>query len=163
MAEEKNQPEADETVSPVVIPQEPIEPAKTAELVTETTEKVQSEILEATEVVAEELPQSRFDEIKPGMVVKVYQKIKDITSKGTEREREQFFEGIVITRKHGKQDGATITVRKISHGVGVEKIFPLKNPTITKVELMRLFKVRRSKLYFLRRGYKKRLKEVKVK
>ncbi len=102
-------------------------------------------------------------EIKPGMTIKVYQKIKELNPKGEEKERIQFFEGMVIARKHGKQAGATITVRKISDGVGVEKIFPLNLPTITKIEIKKQARVRRAKLYFLKRGYKKKLKYLSVK
>jgi len=98
-------------------------------------------------------------EIKPGMTIRVYQKIKELNIKGEEKERVQYFEGIVIARKHGNEIGATITVRKISDGIGVEKIFPLNLPTIEKIEIKKRAKVRRAKLYFLKRGYKKRLKE----
>jgi large subunit ribosomal protein L19 len=111
---------------------------------------------------SETIKASKYEEIVPGMVVKVYQKIKDVTSKGTERERVQVFEGTVLSRSHGKGVNATITVRKISHGVGVEKIYPLHSPTITKIEVLRKLKVHRAKLYFLSRGYKKRMKEEKV-
>lgn len=110
----------------------------------------------------EELRKSRFQEIEAGMKIKVYQKIKEKTAKGVEREREQVFEGIVLARKHGRQAGATITVRKISHGVGVEKIFPLQLPTLMRIGVVsKLRRKRRSKLYFLR-DYKKRLKETKI-
>jgi len=102
-------------------------------------------------------------ELKPGMTVRVYQKIKELNSKGEEKERVQYFEGIIIAHKHGKEIGATITVRKISEGVGVEKIFPLNLPTITKIEIKKQAKVKRAKLYFLRSGYKKKLKETVVK
>ncbi len=95
-------------------------------------------------------------DIKPGNTVVVHQKIKE-----GEKERTQKFEGIVIARKGGKGLSATITVRKISEGVGVEKIFPLHSPTITKIDVLKKAKVRRSKLYYLR-GYKKKLKEVKA-
>ncbi len=101
-------------------------------------------------------------EVKPGMTVKVYQKIKELNPKGEEKERIQFFEGIVIAKKHGKEAGATITVRKVSDSVGVEKIFPLNLPTITKIEIKKQAQVRRAKLYYLKRGYKKKLKEKKV-
>ena len=102
-------------------------------------------------------------ELKPGMTVRVYQKIKELNSKGEEKERVQYFEGIIIGHKHGKEIGATITVRKISEGIGVEKIFPLNLPTITKIEIKKQAKVKRAKLYFLRSGYKKKLKETVVK
>ncbi|MCK4744573.1 50S ribosomal protein L19 [Candidatus Parcubacteria bacterium] len=101
-------------------------------------------------------------EIKSGMIVKIYQKIKEVNPKGETKERLQFFEGTVLARRNGNETGATITVRKISNGVGVEKIFPLFSPTIAKVELLQKIKTRRAKLYFIRRGYKKRLKKEKI-
>ncbi|MCK5211834.1 50S ribosomal protein L19 [Candidatus Parcubacteria bacterium] len=100
-----------------------------------------------------------FPDLKPGMTVRVYQRIKELNIKGEEKERTQYFEGMIIAKKHGKEVGGTITVRKISNGVGVEKIFPLNLPTIEKIEIKKQAKVRRAKLYFLKRGYKKRLKE----
>ena len=60
------------------------------------------------------------------------------------------FEGLVLARKHGSEAGATFTVRKISHGVGVERIFTLYSPSIEKIEIIRRAKVRRAKLYFIR-------------
>jgi len=102
-------------------------------------------------------------EIKPGMTIRVYQKIKELNTKGEEKERIQYFDGMVISKKHGKETGSTITVRKVSDGVGVEKIFPLNLPTITKIEIKKEAKVRRAKLYFLKKGYKKKLKEKVVK
>lgn len=98
-------------------------------------------------------------ELKPGMTVRIYQKIKELNSKGEEKERIQYFEGMIIARKHNKEKGGTITVRKVSEGVGVEKIFPLNLPTITKIEIKKIAEVRRAKLYFVKRGYRKRLKE----
>ena len=101
-------------------------------------------------------------ELRPGMTIRVYQKIKELNIKGQEKERTQYFEGIIIAKKHGNEAGASITLRKISDGVGVEKIFPLKLPTIEKIEIKKQAKVRRAKLYYLKRGYKKRLKEKAV-
>lgn len=98
------------------------------------------------------------EKLKPGMTVRVYQKIKELNAKGEEKERVQYYEGMIIAKKHGKETGGTITVRKISDGVGVEKIFPLNLPTITKIEIKKQAKVRRAKLYFLR-NYNKKLKE----
>jgi large subunit ribosomal protein L19 len=101
-------------------------------------------------------------ELKPGMTVRIHQKIKELNSKGEEKERIQYFEGIIIARKHNKEKGATITVRKMSDGIGVEKIFPLNLPTITKIEIKKIAEVKRAKLYYLR-DYKKKLKEKVVK
>lgn len=98
-------------------------------------------------------------ELKPGLTVRVHQKIKELNSKGEEKERIQYFEGIIIARKHRKEVGATITVRKVSDGIGVEKIFPLNLPTITKVEVKKIAQVNRAKLNFLKGDYKKKLKE----
>jgi large subunit ribosomal protein L19 len=99
------------------------------------------------------------EELKSGMTVRVYQKIKETNSKGEEKERLQFFDGMIIAKKHGNQKGASITVRKISEGVGVEKIFPLFSPTVDRIIIKKTAKVRKSKLYYLRGEYKKNLKE----
>ena len=98
-------------------------------------------------------------ELKPGMTVRVYQKIKETNAKGEEKERLQYFEGMIIAKKHGKEAGGTITVRKVSDGIGVEKIFPLNLPTIDKIVVKKEAQVKRAKLYFLKRGYKKKLTE----
>ena len=100
-------------------------------------------------------------ELQPGVTVRVHQQIKDVNAKGEEKERIQVFEGIIIARHKKRDTGATITVRKISNGVGVEKIFPIHLPTIKKWEIVKRSKVRRAKLYFLR-DYKKRLKEIRT-
>jgi large subunit ribosomal protein L19 len=84
-------------------------------------------------------------DIRPGYTVVVHQKIKE-----GNKERIQPYKGIVIARKHGKGINATITVRKISGGIGVEKIFPIHSPVIEKIEVLAKAKVRRAKLYFLR-------------
>jgi len=91
--------------------------------------------------------------IKPGHVVKVYQKIVETkgTGKKTEtKERIQVFEGLVIGRKGGTGVNATITVRKISGGIGVEKIFPLSTPAIEKIEIIKITKAKRAKLNYMR-------------
>lgn len=109
--------------------------------------------------------EAKMLEIRPGMTIRVYQKIKEKGAKDKdkdkEKERIQVFEGIVLAKKHGKESGATITVRKISHGVGVEKIFPIFSPLISKIEVVKKAKVRRAKLYYLR-NYKKKLREEKI-
>ena len=89
--------------------------------------------------------QDKFDGMKPGWTVKVFQKIKE-----GEKTRVQAFEGMIISRKHNKESGATVIVRKVSGGIGVEKTFPIYLPTIDKVEVTRKAKVRRAKLYYLK-------------
>ena len=79
-----------------------------------------------------------------GDTVKVHLKVKE-----GNRERIQIFEGTVIAKKHGGIE-ETFTVRRVSYGVGVEKVFPLHAPSIDKVEVVRHGKVRRAKLYYLR-------------
>ena len=94
-------------------------------------------------------------EIHTGDTLKVHQKIKE-----GEKERIQIFEGVVIAKKHGSGILATITVRKVIEGVGVERIFPIHSPSISKIEVVKSGKVRRSKIYYLRtaKGKKARLK-----
>jgi len=105
-----------------------------------------------------------YPELKPGMTVRIHQKIKELNSKGEEKERIQYFEGMIIARKHKKEIGATITVRKSSDGIGVEKIFPLNMPSIAKIEVKKIAEVRKAKLYFLKKkSFKKKLKEKVVK
>lgn len=102
---------------------------------------------------------TELPDIRPGDTVRVYQKIQD-----KDKEKIQAFEGVVIAKKHGKEIGATITVRKIISGIGVEKIFPIHSPTIEKIEILKRGKVRKAKLYYLRKakGKKAKLKQKKV-
>jgi large subunit ribosomal protein L19 len=83
--------------------------------------------------------------IRAGDTVRVHQKIEE---KG--KTRIQIFEGLVLTRKHGDEAGATFTVRKVVGGIGVEKVFPLYSPKIDKIEIVKRSKVRRAKLYYIR-------------
>lgn len=84
-------------------------------------------------------------DFRAGDTVRVMQKIQE---KG--KTRLQAFEGMVLARKHGKEAGATFTVRRVASGVGVEKIFPLYSPIIDKIEVVKRTKVRQSKLYHIR-------------
>jgi large subunit ribosomal protein L19 len=103
---------------------------------------------------------TNLPDIRPGDTVKIYQKIKETVKKGKskpeKKERIQVFEGLVIARKHGKEVGATITVRKIISGIGVERIFPIHSPIIEKIEIIKREKVRRAKLYYLRTAKSKK-------
>ncbi|EEG28505.1 ribosomal protein L19 [[Clostridium] methylpentosum DSM 5476] len=94
------------------------------------------------------ISQSSLKEERPviniGDTVKVHVKIKE-----GEKERIQLFEGTVIAMKHGGVS-ETFTVRRLSHGVGIERVFPVHSPHVEKVEIVRSGKVRRGKLYYLR-------------
>jgi len=110
----------------------------------------------------------KIPNIRPGDTVKIYQKIPASAKKGAKekaKEKIQVFEGIVIAKKHGQEAGATITVRKVVDGIGVERIFPLHLPTLEKIEITKRSKVRRAKLYYLRKakGKRARLKRVEIK
>ena len=83
-------------------------------------------------------------ELKPGYTVRVHQRIKE-----GEKERIQIFEGIVIAMKNAEGRSA-FTVRKVSYGVGVERVFPINAPVIQKIEVINQGRVRRAKLYYLR-------------
>ncbi len=100
--------------------------------------------------------EKKLPDLRPGDTIKVHQKIKE-----GNKERIQIFEGLIIAKKHGKGIPATITVRKVVEGIGVERIFPIHSPSLEKIEVVRSGKVRRSKLYYLRtaKGKKARLKK----
>lgn len=85
-------------------------------------------------------------DLRAGDTVRVHQKIEE---KG--KTRIQVFEGLVLARKHGTEAGATFTVRRSTGGYGVEKIYPLYSPMIDKIEIVKRSKVRRGKLYYIRR------------
>jgi|GEM_PF-58066 len=92
----------------------------------------------------------KIPEIKTGYTIRVHQKIKE-----GGKERVQVFEGLVIKVGHGEGVEKTITVRKIVQGIGVEKIFPIHSSNITKIEVKKKAKVRRSKLYYMRQRFGK--------
>ncbi len=95
------------------------------------------------------------EDFKPGDTVRVHLKVIE-----GDKERAQVFQGVVLQRR-GRGVDETFTVRKISSGIGVERIFPLHSPNITKIEVTRRAKVRRAKLFYLRerKGKSARLKE----
>ena len=92
---------------------------------------------------------------RPGDTVKVHVKIKE-----GEKERIQAFQGVVIS-KHKGSTNATFTVRKVSYGIGVERIFPMHSPVIDRIEVVTKGRVRRAKIYYLRKlkGKAARIKE----
>ena len=95
----------------------------------------------------------KFPEIKVGDIVRVHRKIKE-----GEKERIQVFKGLVIAIKGKQSSSPTITVRRVSGGVGIEMIFPIFSPVIEKIEILRHSKVRRSKLYYMRERFGKAAK-----
>jgi len=111
-----------------------------------------------TETIAKELSGSReFPSFKAGDNITVYYTIKE-----GNKQRTQSFKGEVIQRK-GSGTTETFTIRKISHSVGVERIFPVNSPLIEKIEINKKGKVRRARIYYLRgvTGKKARIKEVR--
>ena len=102
--------------------------------------------------------ETKLKDLQSGWTVKVHQRIKE-----GEKTRVQAFEGTVIAKKHGNEAGGTITIRRVSGGIGVEKVFPLHLPSIEKVQVLKKPKVRRAKLYYLRdktsREIRKKMKQ----
>ncbi|MFH1243291.1 MAG: 50S ribosomal protein L19 [Pseudomonadota bacterium] len=94
----------------------------------------------------------------PGDTVRVHARITE-----GQKERVQVFQGVVIRKRKGNTS-ATFTVRKVSYGIGVERIFPLHSPVIDKIEIVSKGRVRRSRLYYLRklRGKAARIKEIRI-
>ena len=90
-------------------------------------------------------PENRWADLKPGMTVRVHQKLRQ-----GEKGKATVFEGIIIAHKHGSEAGASITVRRAVGGYGVEKVYPMRLPSIEKIEVMKTGKARRAKLYYLR-------------
>jgi large subunit ribosomal protein L19 len=109
------------------------------------------------ELVEQQHLRSDIPEFKAGDTLKVYYKVKE-----GEKERTQLFEGVVI-RVNGGGIGKTFTIRKISYGVGVERIIPINTPAIEKIDVLKIGKVRRAKLYYLRglSGKNARIKEIR--
>ncbi len=110
--------------------------------------------------MAEQTQNKAHPEIKPGMTVRVHTRISETNTKGEEKERIQIFEGIILAIR-GAGLSRSFTVRKISNGVGVERIFPVASPLIAKIEPVKQAQVRRAKLWYIRYS-KKRLKEKEI-
>ena len=111
-------------------------------------------------VVEEEYKESRskFPDFKSGDTINVHVKIREGS-----KERIQQFQGTVIQRRHANTNGETFTVRKVSNGIGIERIFPIVSPNLEKIEVIRKGKVRRARLFYLRgrQGKAARIKEKK--
>ena len=109
------------------------------------------------EQIEKEQMRADLPEVRTGDTVRVYSKFREGA-----KERVQPFEGVVIRVKKGLARG-TFTVRKVSYGIGVERIFPLHSPNLVKIEIMKRARVRRSRIYFLRErsGKSARLREIR--
>lgn len=107
------------------------------------------------EILENEQMRADMPDFKAGDTVKVHARIRE-----GEKERIQVFQGVVIRKRKGRT-GSTFTVRKVSYGVGVERIFPFHSPAIDRIEIVSRGKVRRGRLYYLRklRGKAARIKE----
>jgi large subunit ribosomal protein L19 len=110
--------------------------------------------MNALDVIEREARRKDLPPFRSGDTVRVHVKIRE-----GDKERTQVFEGVVIRRRNGGSSGS-FTVRKVSYGIGVERIFPVDSPTVEKIEIKSRGHVRRSRLYFLRdlRGKKARLR-----
>ncbi len=100
--------------------------------------------MDALKLMAQDSLKAEVPEVNVGDTVRVQVKIKE-----GDKERLQAFEGTVIAKKHGGV-AETFTVRRVAHGVGVERVFPIHSPNVASVEIIRSGRVRRSKLYYLR-------------
>ncbi|EKE21158.1 MAG: 50S ribosomal protein L19 [uncultured bacterium] len=98
-----------------------------------------------TEFNLDQRKSKNYPEFKTGDIVKVHRRIKE-----GEKERVQIFEGIIIAKKGGQSSSPTITVRKVSSGVGVELVLPVYSPSIDTIEVVKRAKVKRAKLYYIR-------------
>jgi large subunit ribosomal protein L19 len=111
--------------------------------------------MDVLEMLQKEQMRTDIPDFRPGDTIRVHARIKE-----GDKERIQVFQGVVIRKRKGTTD-ATFTVRKVSYGIGVERIFPSHSPTIDRVEIVTRGRVRRAKLYYLRklRGKAARIRE----
>lgn len=100
--------------------------------------------MDALKLIAQDSMKKEVPELNIGDVVKVHVRIKE-----GDKSRIQIFEGTIIAKKHGGIS-ETFTVRRVAHGCGIERVFPVHSPAVEKVEIVRYGKVRRAKLYYLR-------------
>lgn len=111
--------------------------------------------MDVIETIEKEQMRVDIPDFRPGDTIKVHVRIKE-----GDKERVQTFQGVVLRKRKGGT-GATFTVRKVSYGIGVERIFPLHSPNIDRIEVVSRGKVRRGRLYYLRKrkGKAARIKE----
>ena len=102
-------------------------------------------VMDALKLIAQDSMKSEVPVVNVGDIVKVHVRIKE----GDKPSRIQIFEGTIIAKKHGGIS-ETFTVRRVAHGCGIERVFPVHSPAVEKVEIVRSGKVRRAKLYYLR-------------
>jgi large subunit ribosomal protein L19 len=116
---------------------------------------MEEKAMDIIEMLEKEQMRTDIPDFRTGDTVRVHARIRE-----GEKERIQVFEGVVLRKRNGGT-GATFTVRKVSYGIGVEKVFPLHSPFIDKVEVVTRGRVRRARLYYLRnlRGRAARIKE----
>ena len=100
--------------------------------------------MDALKLISQSSMKTEIPEINVGDTVKVHVKIKE-----GDKSRIQIFEGTIIAKKHGGIH-ETFTVRRVAHGCGIERVFPVHSPVVEKIELVRAGRVRRAKLYYLR-------------
>lgn len=114
--------------------------------------------MDVIEVLEKEQMRTDVPDFEPGDTVKVHARIKE-----GDKERIQVFQGVVLRKRKGNT-GATFTVRKVSYGIGVERVFPLHSPNIEKIEVVSKGRVRRSRLYYLRglKGKAAKIKEKRI-
>lgn len=110
-------------------------------------------------VVSKHQQEKEVPRLKSGLTVKVHQKIQE-----GNKERIQVFEGVILKIHRGPRSDTTFTVRKVVENVGVEKVFPLYSPSVAKIEIVKEARVRRARLYYMRKRFGKmaRLKEQHV-
>ncbi len=128
---------------------------------TPAVEEAPSPVTPVEEEIAVDPKEIKKEDLKPGMTIRIHERIKDVSAKGEERERIQIFQGMIIAMRGGAIS-RTMTVRKVTGGFGVEKIYPLHSPVIIKLELVKQAKTRRAKLSYLkdlRSRFKRKLKE----
>ncbi len=141
--------------------EEVLDPEEIEQIIEEEPKKVDDVL---ADIVVDEKNKKKIKttDVKVGMYLRIYQRIFELNAKGEEKGRLQMFEGLVIARKHGNEPGATFTVRKVTKtGHIVERIYPIYLPTLEKIELMKVAKRTKAKMYYLKNRKTNKLKFIK--